>query len=378
MKKDKKKFNEIISFIKNSQNVLNTVTANINMLVRPSLTSIFKTNKLYKNPYNFSNKVTPLLNIINKSVSADKNNIPSANNYPPYSSAKKASPNKNPHLRVDSDNISAYFSVNSVLNKIFNNASNTLHTSSQNFPEKKYESFVSYLPYVQTILNQIPSVSPTSLPLRKISAAPSVFSPIRRFSPASEPPAPLRATSLSRSVSSPLKKIFPAFHSSANTAKKSRSFPVYPQSLKYFPISYNTEKNSPSLSAFSPLHQTFPNPAPVSKNPSPPFGTASALNKIVSNLISVPFSPANHMQIKHTMPALGSPISANTYLGKSWNKLREAISLTSNGDSSNINVSPNISVEVKQSPHSNNFNDIWTEIGRRLKNELASSTDGLY
>ncbi len=47
-------------------------------------------------------------------------------------------------------------------------------------------------------------------------------------------------------------------------------------------------------------------------------------------------------------------------------------------NSSNINISPNISVEVNQKNGFSDFNKIWQEIGNRLNSEINSSASGFH
>lgn len=58
--------------------------------------------------------------------------------------------------------------------------------------------------------------------------------------------------------------------------------------------------------------------------------------------------------------------------------LRENINVKTPKNSSNINISPNINVELKPQNTLSDFNRIWTEIGNRLNSELNSSANGFH
>lgn len=164
---------------------------------------------------------------------------------------------------------------------------------------------------------------------------------------------------------------------------------VYPKTSNYAQnISLFQKKE---LSPLSNVVNNFKNPE---KNPLPQFFPQKQKISLKKNFISKkpnilqktldlskkPLKTAMVQQPKNNIKNIQTIQQSNNKKSPAFLKnLKENISVKTPKNNSNINISPNINVELKpQNNTLSDFNKIWTEIGNRLNSELNSSANGFH
>ncbi len=363
-KKNKIKFSEMLNKIKNSENTVNKITTNVNMLVNPKNLSTSNISKFYKN-LSTSNISKFYKNLSTSNISNLYNKLSTSNISNLYNKLSSLSM-MNLYKSFSASNINKLYKnfYSSNINKLYKNFLTSRFTDvykgNSNFDFNNFYNSEKYLSLVnknrenkplrlkENHLKNIYSQCFLNEGIKILNTAPSVFSTANvssqsDFNKNSEenrifPQSIFNRGFVEKNIS--LKDVFD---------KKSMEKTIFPKEVfdksivqkNVFPSRIFSKNNEISFSGIY-KKSLFDN------------------NVLRGNFVTKGLSSVSEENIKFKFKDIDKTITQYQR------------------ESGNINISPNINVELKPQNTITDFNRIWLEIGNRLNSELSSSACGIH